>query len=115
MRLMGTLLAAAVVLIASSDNLAVTASKTTTKKDGLYADLYRVQDGAVTDKMRVPLGDVDQYQKSDFKQLKKKLGTSEEERAAVRLPVGFDSLLRNFERFVGFFRRSNRRLRFEEA
>ncbi|KAJ8524292.1 hypothetical protein ON010_g16826 [Phytophthora cinnamomi] len=87
MRLMGTLLAAAVVLIASSDNLAVTASKTTTKKDGLYADLYRVQDGAVTDKMRVPLGDVDQYQKSDFKQLKKKLGTSEEERAAHGLPL----------------------------
>ncbi|KAE9046518.1 hypothetical protein PR003_g1773 [Phytophthora rubi] len=113
MRLTATLLAAAVVLLASNDNLAVTASKATTRQDGLYAELYRVEDGVVTDKMRVPLGEVEQYKESDFKQLKKKLGANEEERAAVRLPRGMDSLFKGFERFMGFFRKSNRRLRLE--
>ncbi|KAE9339411.1 hypothetical protein PF008_g11586 [Phytophthora fragariae] len=67
MRLTATLLAAAIVLLASNDTLSVTASKATTKQDGLYAELYRVEDGVVADKMRVPLGEVEQYKESDFK------------------------------------------------
>ncbi|KAE8998013.1 hypothetical protein PR003_g21230 [Phytophthora rubi] len=39
MRLTATLLAAAIVLLASNDTLSVTASKATTKQDGLYAEL----------------------------------------------------------------------------
>ncbi|KAE8992826.1 hypothetical protein PR001_g20840 [Phytophthora rubi] len=115
MRLTATLLAAAIVLLASNDTLSVTASKATTKQDGLYAELYRVEDGVVADKMRVPLGEVEQYKESDFKQLEKKLGANEEERAAVRLPRGVVSLIKGFGRFVGFFRKTHRRLRIEGA
>lgn len=107
-------MAAAVVLFVSSDNLA-TATKASTAKNGLYAELYSVEDGVVTDKMRVPLGDVDQYKPSDFKKMEKTLKTNQEERAAVRLPRGFDTLVKGFERFVGFFKRGNRRLRIEGA
>ncbi|EGZ20364.1 hypothetical protein PHYSODRAFT_420517, partial [Phytophthora sojae] len=100
MRLTGTLLAAAVVLLASTDNLTATASKATVKKDGVYADLYRVEDGVVTGKMRIPLGEIEQYEDTDFKQLTKKLGANdEEERAAVRVPKGFDSLFKGLDRF----------------
>ncbi|EGZ20361.1 hypothetical protein PHYSODRAFT_328480 [Phytophthora sojae] len=92
MRLTETLLAVAVVLLASSDNFAVTASKATTTQDGLYADLYHVEDGAVTDKMHVPLGKVEQYKESDFKQLKGKLGADDEEmpiQKSYELPISF--------------------------
>ncbi|KAE9339412.1 hypothetical protein PF008_g11586 [Phytophthora fragariae] len=95
MRLTATLLAAAIVLLASNDTLSVTASKATTKQDGLYAELYRVEDGVVADKMRVPLGEVEQYKESDFK--------------------GVVSLIKGFGRFVDFFRKTHRRLRIEGA
>ncbi|ETI51242.1 hypothetical protein F442_05487 [Phytophthora nicotianae P10297] len=112
MHLTKTLLAIAIVLVASSDKLA-TASKKTTAQNGLYADIYNVEDGIATTKMRVPLGDVNQYKKSDFKNLKKTL-TNQEERAAVHLPKGFNSLFSGLERFLGFFR-GKRRLRIEEV
>ncbi|KAE8889811.1 hypothetical protein PF005_g12659 [Phytophthora fragariae] len=65
--------------------------------------------------MRVPLGEVEQYKESDFKQLEKKLGANEEERVAIHLPRGINSLINGLERFVGFFWKSHRRLRIEEA
>ncbi|KAG2774775.1 hypothetical protein PC129_g24328 [Phytophthora cactorum] len=116
MRFTETLLAIVIVLVASSDNIAA-ASKKITAQNGLYAELYNVEDGVVTNKMRVPLGDVNQYKKSDFKTVKKTLETNQEERAAVRLPSGFNSLFSGLERFVGFFGkfRGKRRLRIEEA
>ncbi|KAG1699172.1 hypothetical protein DVH05_014089 [Phytophthora capsici] len=100
MRVTQTLLAIAVVLFASSDNL-TTASKATTsskvQKDGLYAEIYNIEDGVVTKKMRVPLGDVEQYSDTDFEQLKSTLTT--EERAAVHLPFGVDSFFKGLGGF----------------
>ncbi|KAL3661018.1 hypothetical protein V7S43_014034 [Phytophthora oleae] len=115
MRVTETLLAIAVILVASSDDL-VTASKAATStntQDGLYAEIFNVEDGVVTKKMRVPLGDVEQYTNSDFEQLKSTL--SSEERAAVHLPRGFDTFLKGLEKFVGIFKRGKRRLQIEEA
>eukprot|EP00644_Phytophthora_capsici_P019714 jgi/Phyca11/133792/e_gw1.752.2.1 len=110
MRVTQTLFAIAVVLFATTDNL-TTASKATTsskaQKDGLYAEIYNVEDGVVTKRMRVPLGDVEQYSETDFKQLKSTLTT--EERAAVHLPFGVDTLLKLLEKFVGFFKFRGRR------
>ncbi|ETL95264.1 hypothetical protein L917_06909 [Phytophthora nicotianae] len=111
MRLVEILLAIAIVLAASTDAVSATPKRTT--HNGFYADLYNVEDGAVTNKLRVPLGDANQYKKSDFKALKKTL--NQEERAAVFFPRGFNSLIKGFERFVGFFGRSKRRLGIDEA
>ncbi|KAG7392995.1 hypothetical protein PHYPSEUDO_013483 [Phytophthora pseudosyringae] len=115
MRLTESLLAIAVVLVASTDNLAAASTATTTAQDGLYAELYNVEAGVVTKKMRVPLGDIEQYTDSDFKQLKQTLTKTQEERAAVRLPRGFNTFFSGLERFVGMFKRSNRRLQSREA
>ncbi|POM58140.1 Hypothetical protein PHPALM_37260 [Phytophthora palmivora] len=113
MRLTATLLAIAVVLLTSSDKFAA-ASKATTTKNGFYAEFYNVENGVVTDKMRVPLGDGNQYKQSDFKELKKSL-TNQEERAAVHLPRGFNSLFKGFEKFASLFTKRHRRLRIDEA
>ncbi|EEY64658.1 uncharacterized protein PITG_16084 [Phytophthora infestans T30-4] len=120
MRLTETLLAIAIVLVASS-NVVAAASKKTPAKNGLYAELYNVEDGVITNKMRVPLGNAKQYQQSDFKSLKTTLETNKEERAAVHLPRGFNSLISGLERFVGLigkpfkWSRGTRRLRVEDA
>ncbi|KAL3661022.1 hypothetical protein V7S43_014038 [Phytophthora oleae] len=115
MHLTKPLFAIAAVLIASSDNL-VTASKAATStntQDGLYAEIFNVKDGVVTKKMRVPLGDVEQYTATDFEQLESAF--SSEERAAVTLPRGFDTFFKYLGKFVTFFKKSNRRLGIEEA
>ncbi|KAG7392992.1 hypothetical protein PHYPSEUDO_013480 [Phytophthora pseudosyringae] len=79
MRLNAILLATAVALLASSDDLVAANTKT-----GLYAGISNVQDGEVLDKMRVPLGG---SKSPDLKQR----NTDQEERAAVHLPA----ILRN--------------------
>ncbi|POM58155.1 Hypothetical protein PHPALM_37241 [Phytophthora palmivora] len=78
MRLIETIAAMAAILLVSCDNVtADTKSKAGAK---LYAEIYRVENGSVTEKVRVPLGDVDQYKQSDLKTLKKSIRASEEER-----------------------------------
>ncbi|GMF29629.1 unnamed protein product [Phytophthora lilii] len=122
MRLIGTLLATAVILLASSENLV--AAKTT-QAPGLYAELYSVKDGVVTDKMRVPLGDADQYKNSEVKQLKNVGVNDQEERAAASLPALFTKgplhgLFKGFGSFLSKIKSktkwaNSRRLRIEGA
>eukprot|EP00644_Phytophthora_capsici_P017921 jgi/Phyca11/126240/e_gw1.62.246.1 len=111
MHLTKTLLAITAIFLASSDNLTAATKATPATQDGLYAEIYNVEDGVVTKKMRVPLGDVEEYTESDFEQLKNTL--SAEERAAVFLPTGFDTFYTGLGKFLGFFKRSKRRLHIE--
>ncbi|EEY62170.1 uncharacterized protein PITG_14065 [Phytophthora infestans T30-4] len=112
MRITDPLLVIAIALIASCDRTTAV-SKAATTQNGFYAELYNVEDGVVTNKMRVPLGDVKDYKKTDLKAFKEAF--NQEERAAVMLPKGITSLFKGIKRFAGFFKRGKRRLRLAEA
>ncbi|GMF38050.1 unnamed protein product [Phytophthora lilii] len=82
MRFSNTLLATAVILLASSDSLI---DAKTTQASGLYADLYCVKDGIVLDKMRAPLGDAEQYETFNGNKLDSVGTNDQEERKAPRM------------------------------
>ncbi|OWZ01905.1 hypothetical protein PHMEG_00026633 [Phytophthora megakarya] len=77
MRLIVTLVTMTAMLLAGCDNVVAHKSNTSPK---LYAEVYRVENGDVTGKVKVPLGNVDQYKESDLKKVEKSLKAQNEER-----------------------------------
>ena len=90
MRIIPVLVAAAVVLLASCDHLAC-ASSDETKKDGIYAKLYRIRGGTVVEKEVVYLGDDNQSEKKTSDQ-DTDGSTTQEERFTFLVPIGLNNL-----------------------